>query len=85
MTDNGLRTLRFSRGRLMEDPRGLDVIWNACGRKYLARVYDVEYREFGCAGIYLKVRHFNGEDAPDVSAFAVKALDRNWEREVKQS
>ena len=72
------RPIRFGRFGLKEDPTGAHVV-TADGRLY--DVLGVYYRELPAA-FMLRVRHFNGETAPDIAASAVRILEREWTPDV---
>jgi hypothetical protein len=70
------RRLRFGRWGLAENPAGYQVVTDT------GRLYDVleAYLREGPAAVYmLRVRHFNGDQAPDIAATAVWVLNREWE------
>jgi hypothetical protein len=69
------RKLQFSKYGLSEDPRGLHATWVIKGRRYLADILGAYYCEVRGV-IMLKVRHFNGEPLPDISARFVDVLVR---------
>lgn len=71
---DGERRIRFGRFGLLENPVGLCVTWNQGERIMLADVIGTYRREHPQA-IMLTVRHFNGEDAPDIAASAVRVLE----------
>lgn len=71
------RRIRFSRFGLAEDPVGMIVTWKIGDRDYLARVV-ATYRSETRGMVMLKTRHFNGEDAPEVTASVVFALLPEW-------
>jgi hypothetical protein len=67
--------MKFTFGKygLKENPIGAQVTWTIKGRQYLADVRDC-YRAPVTGALMLKVRHFNGETAPDVAAGFVDVL-----------
>lgn len=69
------RRIEYRKGRIAEDPRGLDVTWTVKARTYLARVEDAYYRESPPA-VMLRTRYFNGEAGPEVCAGSVSVLER---------
>lgn len=70
--------VEFGRWGLKHDYRGAHVTWTIGERKYLGTVVDIYRREVPAA-IMFKVRHFNGDDAPDVPAGVVDVLEREYE------
>lgn len=72
--------LRFNRWGLAEDPtpgfgrRGYYVTWTIGERQYLGEVV-ATYRRETPPAIMLKVRHFDGSEAPDVAASVVQVID----------
>lgn len=66
-----IRPLKRTKFGLAEDPTGQIVMTNA------GKLYDcvgMYYREFPTGGTMLRVRHFNGESAPDICSGAVKLV-----------
>lgn len=65
-------------GCLKADPTGAQVVYRQNGADRLADVVGFYYRDgYGqSAGWMLKIRHFNGEDAGEVSLGAVRILNR---------
>lgn len=59
-------------------PVGDQVTWDERDRTFIVDVVGFYRRELP-ACIMLKTRHFNGEAGPDVSAGAVRVLERTYE------
>lgn len=71
------RPIAMNRFGFTEEPVGLHVVYDYLGRTLLGEVVAAEYREFGCSGFFLTVRHFNGTLWPiQPSARCVRALVR---------
>lgn len=70
--------VQFTKRGLKYDYVGAHVTWTIKGRTYLGEVVSTYRRECPQA-IMFKVRHFNGEDAPDVAASYVKVLERSYD------
>lgn len=69
---------KFTKHGIKHDYRGAHVAYSIGGRTYLGTVTDCYRRELPSA-IMFRVRHFNGEEAPDVAAAAVDILERDYE------
>jgi hypothetical protein len=70
--------VEFTRWGFKHDYRGAHVTYTSGGRTILGTVTEMYYRESPPARMF-KVRHFNGEDAPDVPAGVVDVLLREYE------
>ena len=70
--------VEFTRFGLKHDYRGAHVAWSIGERNYLGTVIDACRNETPSVAMF-KVRHFNGEDAPDVAASVVEVLERDYE------
>jgi hypothetical protein len=79
----GTRAIRYGvKGRLAEDPRGLQVTLKWQGRILLGDVVDTYYQDHPPVGYRLKVRHFNREPWPiDPVPTAVRVLVRTYDEE----
>lgn len=66
------RAIKFNRFGLAENPIGLDAVW---GDSRIARIVGT-YRREEPPDIMLKLRYFNGVEAPDLSASYVRILER---------
>lgn len=73
MTSQTTRKFKFTKFGIAEDPRGAQVAWTCAGRRYLADVVDA-YRCEVRGATMLKVRHFCGDEAPEVCARIVDVL-----------
>lgn len=71
--DDMKRRLKFGRWGLAENPIGHYITWDVGDRTYLAEVTGV-YRNEVLNCTFLRTKHFNGEDAPDVAASHVYVL-----------
>lgn len=58
--------------------KGAHVTWKVNDRTYLGEVTGT-YQSDKDGRLILKVKHFNGEDAPDVAVIDVKFLKRTYE------
>lgn len=63
----------FNKFGITEDPRGAQISYNIGERSFLGTVVNV-YRCPVRGATILKVRHFDGSDAPEVSARLVNVL-----------
>jgi hypothetical protein len=70
--------VEFTKHGLKHDYRGAQVSWTVGERGYLGTVVGV-YRPEARPITMFRVRHFNGEDAPDVAACCVEVLERTYE------
>ncbi len=68
--------VEFTKHGIKHDYRGAHILTDLDGR--LMTVVGI-YRRETPAAIMFKVRHFNGEPAPDVAASAVEVLERTCE------
>lgn len=76
-------------GQLQHDYTGAHVAWSVGERNYLGTVAGsylsplqtvyVLGRRVEVSVRMFRVRHFNGEDAPDVQVSDVEVLEREWE------
>lgn len=64
---------RFTKFGIAEDPRGAQVRWTVGSQTYLADVIGV-YRDQVRGATILKVRHFCGNEAPEVCARLVDVI-----------
>jgi hypothetical protein len=65
------RRIKFGKFGLAEDPIGLDAVF---GDSRVARIVGT-YRRDEPPAIMLRLRYFNGEDAPDLAASYVYVLE----------
>ena len=68
----------FTRFGIKHDYRGAHVAWTIGDRNYLGTVVGI-FRDESVGVTMFQVRHFNGEDAPNVAAAYVDILPRNFE------
>lgn len=76
-------------GHLKHDYTGAHVTWTAGSRRYLGTVTGSFLRQLWVGHVLgrhvevsvrmFRVRHFNGDDAPDVPVTDVDVLEREWE------